>query len=102
MGALVEVESLIALVQFVDGSTTECCPMKDKPAKAVVPTPATYINVQSAITGLRGRDLISTLRNVGRHGLRHPFYTARHMLELGGQLGRVLLGDTLHQPLIPI
>ena len=72
--------------------------MKDKPTKAVAPTPATYINVQSAITGVRGRDLISTLRSVGRHGLRHPFYTARHMLELGGQLGRVLLGDTLHQP----
>lgn len=72
--------------------------MKDKPVKAVAPTPSTYINVQSAITGLRGRDLVSTLRNVGRHGLRHPLYTARHLLELGGQLGRVLLGDSLHQP----
>ncbi|MFV2948027.1 class II poly(R)-hydroxyalkanoic acid synthase, partial [Pseudomonas japonica] len=71
--------------------------MKDKP-KAVASNPATTINIQNAITGLRGRDLVSTLRNVGRHGLRHPLYTARHMLELGGQLGRVLLGDTLHQP----
>ncbi|SNR99831.1 polyhydroxyalkanoate synthase [Pseudomonas japonica] len=95
---MVKVESLIALVQFVDGSTTECCLMKDKPVKAVNTNPATTINIQNAITGLRGRDLISTLRHVSRHSLRHPLYTARHMLELGGQLGRVLLGDTLHQP----
>lgn len=72
--------------------------MKDRPAKGVPPAPATYINAQNAITGLRGRDLISTLRSVSRHGLRHPLYTAKHMLALGGQLGRVLLGDTPHQP----
>ncbi|WP_166358117.1 class II poly(R)-hydroxyalkanoic acid synthase [Pseudomonas akapageensis] len=72
--------------------------MKDKPAKGSVPTPAAFINAQNAITGLRGRDLISTLRNVTRHSLRHPLNTARHALALGGQLGRVLLGDTLHQP----
>jgi polyhydroxyalkanoate synthase len=72
--------------------------MKDRPAKGVPPPPATYINAQNAITGLRGRDLISTLRSVSRHGLRHPLYTAKHMLALGGQLGRVLLGDTPHQP----
>ncbi|WP_095155848.1 class II poly(R)-hydroxyalkanoic acid synthase [Pseudomonas sp. Irchel 3E13] len=72
--------------------------MKDKPVNAVAPTPAAYINVQSAITGLRGRDLLSTLRNVSRHGLRHPIHTASHLLALGGQLGRVLLGDTPHQP----
>ncbi|MEG0862299.1 MAG: class II poly(R)-hydroxyalkanoic acid synthase [Pseudomonas sp.] len=72
--------------------------MKDKPAKGSVPVPASYMNVQSAITGLRGRDLLSTLRTVSRHGLRHPLHTARHMLALGSQLGRVLLGDTPHQP----
>ncbi|NBA94083.1 class II poly(R)-hydroxyalkanoic acid synthase [Pseudomonas sp. R5(2019)] len=72
--------------------------MKDKPAKGSPPSPATFINVQSAITGLRGRDLISTLRTVTRHGLRHPVHTARHALALGGQLGRVLIGDTLHKP----
>ncbi|GGU77289.1 class II poly(R)-hydroxyalkanoic acid synthase [Pseudomonas laurentiana] len=72
--------------------------MKDRPAKGVPPPPATYINAQNAITGLRGRDLISTLRSVSRHGLRHPLYTAKHMLALGGQLGRVLLGDTPHHP----
>ena len=67
--------------------------MKDKPAKPGVPTPAAYLNVRSAISGLRGRDLLSTVRNLGRHGLRHPLHTARHLLELGGQLGRVMLGD---------
>ncbi|MDD0976030.1 class II poly(R)-hydroxyalkanoic acid synthase [Pseudomonas fontis] len=72
--------------------------MKDKPAKGVVSAPATYIDVQSAITGLRGRDLVSTLRSVSRHSLRHPLHTAKHLLAFGGQLGRVLLGDVPHQP----
>ncbi|NER64027.1 class II poly(R)-hydroxyalkanoic acid synthase [Pseudomonas sp. MAFF212427] len=72
--------------------------MKDKPAKAGAPAPASFINVRSAISGLRGRDLLSTVRNLGRHGLRHPLHTARHLLELGGQLGRVMLGDTPYQP----
>ncbi|HWD32511.1 MAG TPA: class II poly(R)-hydroxyalkanoic acid synthase [Pseudomonas sp.] len=72
--------------------------MKDKPAKGSVPVPASYMNVQSAISGLRGRDLLSTLRTVSRHSLRHPLHTAKHMLALGNQLGRVLLGDTPHQP----
>ncbi|KJK08965.1 MULTISPECIES: class II poly(R)-hydroxyalkanoic acid synthase [Pseudomonas] len=72
--------------------------MKDKLAKGSVPVPTSHMNVQNAITGLRGRDLLSTLRNVSRHSLRHPLHTAKHMLALGGQLGRVLLGDTPHQP----
>ena len=72
--------------------------MKDKPAKGSLPVPASYMNVQSAISGLRGRDLLSTLRTVSRHSLRHPLHTAKHMLALGNQLGRVLLGDTPHQP----
>lgn len=70
--------------------------MRDKPATGVVPSPAVFINAQSAITGLRGRDLISTLRSVAAHGLRNPIHSARHALKLGGQLGRVLLGETLH------
>jgi polyhydroxyalkanoate synthase len=70
--------------------------MRDKPARESLPTPAKFINAQSAITGLRGRDLVSTLRSVAAHGLRHPVHTARHALKLGSQLGRVLLGDTLH------
>jgi polyhydroxyalkanoate synthase len=72
--------------------------MRDKPAKNSYTTPATYINAQSAITGLRGRDLFSTLRSVALQGVKHPVYTARHVLALGGQLGRVLRGDTLHSP----
>ncbi|MCP3750163.1 class II poly(R)-hydroxyalkanoic acid synthase [Pseudomonas sp. SBB6] len=72
--------------------------MKDKPAKGSLPVPATYMNVQSAISGLRGRDLLSTLRSVSRHGLRHPLHTAKHMLALGNQLGKVLLGETPYQP----
>ncbi|WP_434602580.1 class II poly(R)-hydroxyalkanoic acid synthase [Pseudomonas sp. Z4-7] len=70
--------------------------MRDKPAKGSMPAPASFINAQSAVTGLRGRDLLSTLRNVAAHGLRNPVHSARHALRLGGQLGRVLLGDTLH------
>ncbi len=72
--------------------------MRDKPAKNSYTTSATYINAQSAITGLRGRDLFSTLRSVALQGVKHPVYTARHVLALGGQLGRVIRGDTLHSP----
>jgi len=57
-----------------------------------------FINAQNAITGLRGRDLLSTLRSVAAHGLRNPVHTARHALALGGQLGGVLLGETVHEP----
>jgi len=70
--------------------------MRDKPARESLPTPAAFINAQSAITGLRGRDLMSTLRSVAAHGLRNPLHSAKHALKLGGQLGRVLLGETLH------
>ena len=72
--------------------------MKDRTAKGATDAPATMMNVQNAMTGLRGRDLISTLRHVGRHSLRNPLHTARHVLALGSQLSRVMLGDTLHQP----
>jgi polyhydroxyalkanoate synthase len=72
--------------------------MRDKSAKNAESTPATYINAQSAITGLRGKDLFSTLRTVALQGLKHPLYTARHALALSGQLGRVILGDMPHTP----
>ncbi|ULT70353.1 class II poly(R)-hydroxyalkanoic acid synthase [Pseudomonas sp. BC42] len=72
--------------------------MQDKPAQGSLPAPAAYINAQSAITGLRGRDLLSTLRSIAAHSLRNPLHSARHTLALGGQLGRVLLGETLHKP----
>jgi polyhydroxyalkanoate synthase len=72
--------------------------MQDKPVKGSSPTPATFINAQSPIAGLRGRDVFSTLRSVAAQSLRHPIHSARHALALGGQLGRVLLGDNLHTP----
>lgn len=70
--------------------------MRDKPAKGSMPAPASFINAQSAVTGLRGRDLLSTLRDVAAYGLRNPVNSARHALKLGSQLGRVLMGETLH------
>ena len=72
--------------------------MRDKTATGSTPAPAAFINAQSAITGLRGSDLLSTLRNVAVHSLRNPLHSARHALALGGQLGRVMLGETLHKP----
>ncbi len=72
--------------------------MKNKTVPPAVPTTAAFINAQSVISGLGGRDLVSTLRSVARHSLKHPLHTARHALNLGSQLGRVLLGETLHEP----
>ncbi|KTC39659.1 MAG: class II poly(R)-hydroxyalkanoic acid synthase [Pseudomonas sp.] len=72
--------------------------MQDKPAQGTLPSPAMYITAQSAITGLRGRDLFSTLRSLAAHSLRNPLHSVRHTLALGNQLGRVLLGETLHKP----
>jgi polyhydroxyalkanoate synthase len=72
--------------------------MRNKPTTSAVPTSANFINVQSAITGLQGKDLFSTLRSVATQSLRHPIHSARHALALGGQLGRVLLGETPYTP----
>ena len=72
--------------------------MRERPVTNPAPTPAAFINAQNAITGLRGRDLFSTLRSVASHGLRNPLHTARHAWALSSQLGRVLLGETVHEP----
>ncbi|WP_339529425.1 class II poly(R)-hydroxyalkanoic acid synthase [Pseudomonas mucidolens] len=72
--------------------------MRDRSVTTPAPTPAAFINARSAITGLRGRDLLSTLRSVAAHSLRNPLHSARHAVALGGQLGRVLLGETMHEP----
>jgi polyhydroxyalkanoate synthase len=72
--------------------------MKIKTAPPTVSTTAAFINAQSVISGLGGRDLVSTLRSVARHSIKHPIHSARHALNLGSQLGRVLLGETLHAP----
>ena len=73
--------------------------MRDKPVKSSDITAQTYINAQSAITGLRGQDLFSTLRTMAAQGLRHPLRSARHTLALGRQLSRILLlGETPYTP----
>ncbi|MEB0040176.1 MULTISPECIES: class II poly(R)-hydroxyalkanoic acid synthase [unclassified Pseudomonas] len=72
--------------------------MRNKNTLSPAPTPATFINAQSAITGLRGKDLFSTLRSVAAQSMRHPIHSARHALALGGQLGRVLIGDVPYPP----
>jgi polyhydroxyalkanoate synthase len=56
------------------------------------------MNAQSAMIGLRGRDLFSTLRTLAFQGLRQPVHSTRHLFAFGKQLGRVMLGDTPHQP----
>ncbi|MDH4560967.1 class II poly(R)-hydroxyalkanoic acid synthase [Pseudomonas sp. BN411] len=72
--------------------------MRDKPAAGIVPEPATIVTTEeSATPDLRGRDVLSTLRNLALLGLKQPVHSTRHALALGGQLGRVLLGDTPHQ-----
>ncbi|MDP3814613.1 MAG: class II poly(R)-hydroxyalkanoic acid synthase, partial [Pseudomonas sp.] len=68
--------------------------MRDQPSRGSLPTPSNGMNVQNAVVGLRGRDLLSTLRSLALQGLKQPVHSARHALALGGQLGRVLLGDT--------
>ncbi|MEX6503849.1 class II poly(R)-hydroxyalkanoic acid synthase [Pseudomonas zhanjiangensis] len=68
--------------------------MRKQHPPRTLPTPTVAMNAQSAIVGLRGKDLLSTLRGMAFQGLRQPVHSARHLLALGGQLGRVLLGDT--------
>ncbi|TXH93414.1 MAG: class II poly(R)-hydroxyalkanoic acid synthase [Pseudomonas sp.] len=72
--------------------------MREKPAPGSMPTPANFMSARNAMAGLRGRDLFSTLRTLAFQGLRQPLHSTHHLLSLGCQLGRVMLGDTLHQP----
>ncbi|MWV15291.1 class II poly(R)-hydroxyalkanoic acid synthase [Pseudomonas sp. L-22-4S-12] len=72
--------------------------MPEKTAPESLPVPADYMNAQSAMIGLRGRDLFSTLRTLAFQGLRQPVHSSRHLFAFGKQLGRVMLGDTPHQP----
>ncbi|MDX1368588.1 class II poly(R)-hydroxyalkanoic acid synthase [Pseudomonas sp.] len=71
--------------------------MRKQPSTRNLPAPAGSMNAQSAVAGLRARDMLSTLRSLALQGLRQPVHSARHALALGGQLGRVLLGDTPHK-----
>ncbi len=70
--------------------------MHKNPATDSPPAPPTYLNVHNAILGVQAKDLYSTLRTLAFQGLRQPLHSARHALALGGQLSRVLLGDTLY------
>ena len=67
--------------------------MRDQPAKRALPVRSSAMNAQNAVVGLRGRDLLSTLRGLALQGIKQPIHSARHVAALGGQLGRVLLGD---------
>ncbi len=71
--------------------------MREKSASSL-PVPANFLNAQSAVVGLRGRDLLSTLRTLAVQGARQPIHSSRHLFAFGKQLGRVLLGDTPYQP----
>jgi polyhydroxyalkanoate synthase subunit PhaC len=68
--------------------------MRDQPAKRALPVRSSVMNAQNAVVGLRGRDLLSTLRGLALQGLKQPIHSAKHVAALGGQLGRVLMGDT--------
>ncbi|NQD94181.1 class II poly(R)-hydroxyalkanoic acid synthase [Pseudomonas sp. CrR25] len=68
--------------------------MRDKPRSSSPRTPAVSMNAQNAVVGLRGRDLLSTVRTLALQGFKQPVHSARHLLAFGGQLGRVLVGDT--------
>ncbi|HWV08451.1 MAG TPA: class II poly(R)-hydroxyalkanoic acid synthase [Pseudomonas sp.] len=70
--------------------------MRDKSRSGALPVPSSVMNAQNAVVGLRGRDLLSTLRTLALQGLKQPVHSARHALAFGGQLGRVLRGDTLY------
>ncbi|WP_339411733.1 class II poly(R)-hydroxyalkanoic acid synthase [Pseudomonas sp. EA_35y_Pfl2_R5] len=67
--------------------------MRDQPAKRALPVRSSVMNAQNAVVGLRGRDLLSTLRGLALQGIKQPIHSARHVAALGGQLGRVLMGD---------
>ncbi|WP_437882538.1 class II poly(R)-hydroxyalkanoic acid synthase [Pseudomonas sp. LRF_L74] len=73
--------------------------MRDKnDTPGAMPVPSNFMSAQSAVIGGQGRNLLSTLRTLTLQSARQPMHSARHLLAFGGQLGRVLLGDTPHQP----
>ncbi|MNF59579.1 Poly-beta-hydroxybutyrate polymerase [compost metagenome] len=73
--------------------------MREKPASGTLSEPVSFTHVgQGALGGLRGRNLLSTLRTLALQGIRQPIHSSRHALALGRQLGRVLRGDTVLPP----
>ncbi|SDO32984.1 class II poly(R)-hydroxyalkanoic acid synthase [Pseudomonas jinjuensis] len=72
--------------------------MREKPQPGKVPAPTEFMNAQNAIVGLRGKDLLSTVRLLALQGVRQPLHSARHLAALGKQMGKVMLGDSELQP----
>ena len=72
--------------------------MREKAEPGSVPVPTQYMNAQSAMVGLRGKDMLSTLRMLALQGVRQPVHSARHLAAFGKQVGKVLLGDSPLQP----
>ena len=72
--------------------------MREKAEPGSVPVPTQYMNAQSAIVGLRGKDMLSTLRMLALQGVRQPMHSAKHLAAFGKQVGKVLIGDSPLQP----
>ena len=73
--------------------------MLEKSSSGSLPVVVSQLDAeQRNIASLRGRNLFSTLRTLALQGIKQPIHSTRHALALGNQLGRVLLGATVHQP----
>ncbi|MDH1008960.1 class II poly(R)-hydroxyalkanoic acid synthase [Pseudomonas nicosulfuronedens] len=72
--------------------------MREKAEPGSVPVPTEYMNAQSAMVGLRGKDMLSTLRMLALQGVRQPVHSAKHLAAFGKQVGKVLIGDSPLQP----
>ncbi|KRV81282.1 class II poly(R)-hydroxyalkanoic acid synthase [Pseudomonas citronellolis] len=72
--------------------------MRENSSTGRLPAPADFMNAQSAMVGLRGKDMLSTLRQLAIQGVRRPLHSARHLAAFGKQMGHVLLGDSPLQP----
>lgn len=72
--------------------------MQEKQGLGSVPVPTGSMSVQSAIVDLRDKDPLTMIRSLAVHGPRQLPHNVRYLVALRGQLGKVLLGDTLCQP----
>ncbi len=73
--------------------------MQEQSSSGTLPVPSSQVDdEQQNIVNLRGRSLFSTLRMLAFQGIKQPIHSTRHVLALSGQLGRVMLGATVHQP----
>jgi hypothetical protein len=62
--------------------------MREKAEPGSVPVPTEYMNAQSAMVGLRGKDMLSTLRMLALQGVRQPVHSAKHLAAFGKQVGK--------------